>query len=254
LYIERRNNPKLRRDIDLPGDIFEKHLRSTFGIPLFQEQVVAICRDIGMTTDETNLMLKIVKDSGSGAVGRNAERLAVLEQSFKEKAAQHGMDEDEAWSFMVGFAGYGFNRAHSTGYGIRSYRTAYLKAHYPVEYMATLLSHSINHQRLDAYEKEARIIGITIKRPDVNLSGVKYRIEGKSIWRPLSVIKGIGEATAVSIEENRPESGYSDVYDLIQANPARHISGGKAYIEQGVMSGKLEVLYKSGALDSIMER
>lgn len=257
LYIERRNDAAKRKAVQYPHPAFEKNLKSTHGVVVFQEQVLQIMRDLGMTFEGINTFFDAVKDSASGSGQRNQERFDAVYKEFEQLCADNGIaDVERAWSYVDGYVTYGFNKGHATGYGVRSYRGAYLKAHYPLEYMTALLEVSVGHGKEQDYVNEARRIGLRVMQPDVNVSGLYYTMDKKrgAILRGLSTVKGVGDAAAVAIVEERDENGpYKSLDDMVARLPARPVSGGKAYLKEGTPNGVLGQLLGAGVLDSIME-
>ena len=241
--------------------VFKDALEWTHGTVIFQEQVINIMRGLGMSIEGINTFFKIVKSSGSGAVAANIERLDQMRQEFDDLCVKAGISRDqldEAWYLTSGFVSYGFNLAHATGYGIRSYRTAYLKTHYPLEYMTALLTAWAGRGTTKKgqptkevlYQREARRIGIRILPADVNISGSTWTIDKKrnAIRRGIVSIKGVGAATANNIVENAP---YKDLNDLITRTDSRKCTGSKTWEKDGKLSGVLEHLRQAGALSSL---
>lgn len=251
LYIQRRRNPELREEIEYPHSIFEDVLKVTYGIPLYQEQGIQIMRRMGMDLKSINLFFKVVKDSGKGAVGRNAERLEELKEKWRAACEKNGVEDVEGgWHYLTGFVGYGFNKAHSAGYGVRAYRTAFLKAHFPLEFMAANLETVAGKPSEVHHIKEARFQNIRLLSPDVNISGELWTIDRKrnGIRKGLLSIKGIGAMSAKLIAENAP---YESVEDLVERNSGHTIKGGKKYLETGEITSGLLALKEAGALSSL---
>ena len=161
-------------------------------------------------------------------------------------------DMDKAWDSTAGFVSYGFNRAHATGYGLRSYRCAYLKAHYPLEFMTALLQVWAGRDKETLYVREARHMKIRILPPDVNISGVVWTLDrkAKAIRRGLLSIKGVGVAAAENIADNAP---YTSMQDLIDRTDSRAVTGGKSYAKDGTLNGVLAKLRDANALKSIID-
>lgn len=255
LYLQRRNDPDARARVKYIHPAFEAALKDTYGAVVFQEQVINIMRGLGMSIEGINTFFKVVKDSGSGAVDRNNERMDRVRDEFDDLCRQAGIAEDDidkAWESTAGFVSYGFNRAHATGYGLRSYRCAYLKAHHPMEFMTALLQvWSGNDEKEKLYVREARRMGIRILAPDINISKVSWTLDSKAkaIRRGLVSIKGIGMAAAESLATNAP---YSSVQDIIDRTDSRAVTGGKSYAKDGTLNGVLKKLLDSGALNSII--
>lgn len=254
LYLHRRNNVEARQKVKYIHPAFESALKDTYGAVVFQEQVINIMRGLGMSIEGINMFFKVVKDSGSGAVDRNNERIANIREEFGNLCTKAGIadeDIDKAWDSTAGFVSYGFNRAHATGYGLRSYRCAYLKAHYPLEFMTALLQvWSGNDDKEKVYVREARRMGIRILAPDINISSTTWTLDrkAKAIRRGLVSIKGIGNGAAESLADNAP---YTSVQDIIDRTDSRAVTGGKSYAKDGTLNGVLAKLDTSGALNSI---
>lgn len=252
LYIHRRRDPEARARVKYIHPVFEDALKETYGAVVFQEQVLSIMRGLGMSIEGINKFFKVVKDSGKGAVERNVERLSEVRKEFDELCAANGItNTDEAWGQTAGFVAYGFNRGHAAGYGIRSYRCAYLKAHYPLEFMTALLQTWAGDKKEKLYIREARRMGIRILPPDVNVSGVLWTIDRKrkAIRKGLISIPGIGMAAADDIAHHAP---YTSIGDMVNRCSGRTMSGGKLYLNEGkIAGGNLLKLYEAGALASI---
>lgn len=251
-YLRRRAG---REEITYLHPIFEKVLAETLGVMVYQDQPLSILREMGMAIASVNLLYKVLKDSGKGAVERNRERLASLRKEFDYLCAKHGIDAaDEAWAMVTSFNAYGMNKAHAAGYGIRSYRCAYLKAHYPLEYMAALLAVWVGDKTKEPrYLREARRLGFRFLSADINESEATYSIsKGRrpQIRKGLVSIKGVGWAIAEAIAENSP---YESIDDLVaRCRPGgRMLAGGKAWEEEGRLSGVLQTLDDVGVLDNI---
>lgn len=253
LYLERRRNPEARAKVKYLHPAFEAALKDTYGAVVFQEQVINIMRGLGMSIDGINTFFKVVKDSGSGAVGRNSERLDELREEFGRLCVAAGISDIEAaWQLTAGFVAYGFNRAHATGYGLRSYRCAYLKAHYPLEFMTALLQSWAGTDKEILYTREARKMGIRVLSPDVNISTVSWTLDRQSnaIRRGLVSIKGIGISAAENVAENAP---YKSIQELIEKTDSRAVTGGKSYAKDGTLNGVLLKLKEAGTLKSIID-
>jgi DNA polymerase-3 subunit alpha len=259
-YLKHRRNKQLDRKQTYPHKAFADVLGETYGAVIFQEQPIAILRKLGMSIENINMLFKVVKDSGKGAVERNAERMASLHQEFDYLCVRHGIaDPDHAWHLCTGFISYGFNRAHATGYGLRSYRCAYLKAHYPHEFMSALLEvwAARNADKEALYAKEARRMGIRLLPPHVNESGATWTLsrrangEPRGIRKGLVSIKGMGAGSAYEIAAKAP---YRSIDELIGKVSARSVTGGKEYLKTGTLTGKLAALAEAGALDDLGTR
>jgi DNA polymerase III subunit alpha len=206
-----------------------------------------------MSVEGVNSFFKVVKDSGKGSGERNDVRMVKLREEFNQLCANNGItgaDVDKAWNSTAGFVAYGFNRAHATGYGLRSYRCAYLKTHHPLEFMTALLQSWTGTDKETLYVREARRIGIRVLPPDVNISGPSWTLDRKrkAIRRGLASISGVGFGAADSIQSNAP---YQTLDDLIEKADARLVTGGKKWASDGTLIGVLAKLRAAGALESI---
>lgn len=253
LYLERRRNKNARDKVKYLHPAFENALKDTYGAVIFQEQVINIMRGLGMSTEGINVFFSIVKTSGSGSFDTNNEKLAKMRKEFDELCIDAGISEkntDKAWDMTAGFVSYGFNRAHATGYGLRSYRCAFLKAYYPLEFMAALLKNNAGTDKEKLYIRECRRIEVRILPPDVNISSATWTLDRKhnAIRRGLVSIAGVGVGASEDIANNAP---YSSVEDLIERTNSRAVTGGKDYAKTKQMKGTLLALSKAGALKSL---
>ena len=174
-------------------------------------------------------------------------------EQFIEGAVQRGMpdkDAHEIWELIIKFAGYGFNKSHSTAYALVAYQTAYLKSHYPVEFMAALLSGDIpgrNFKIKDSlveHLEDSRRMEIEIVAPDVNHSAAEFSVEDRKIFFGLAAIKGCGGSAADSIVSARNEDGpFRDLFDFCERVDA-----------SGCSRATIETLIKAGAFDSLGAR
>ena len=227
----------------------EPILGETFGICVFQEQIIRILTDIaGYTPGDADLVRK--------AVGKKIrEQLVAHREGFVTGAKAHsGMDEEAAnqiFDAFEYFARYGFNKAHAADYAIITVQTAYLKAHYPVEYMAALLSvEQGDVEKVGLLIAEARRLGIEVLPPNVNYSGLDFSIEdqpeglqGPAIRYGLGAIKNVGEGPVQAILEARANEPFEDIDDFCRRTDLRQVN-----------RRALECLIKAGALSSFGTR
>lgn len=235
--------------------------KDTFGIPVFQEQVLKIMQAAGLKFDEYNRVMKAVKASNDKIGEYALQTFEDTEPIFLKRACNKGMtieEAREAWRVVCEFTDYGFNRAHAVSYGIMGYRSAYLKRHYPLEYMASLLMTWAGTDKEKMYVKEARRMKLPIIRPDVNRSDVLWTVDRSrkepALRKGLLSIKSIGVAVANAIVTEREENGeYADMDDFVERLPGRPVSGGKAWKKDGVsgLNGAMRTLARAGALSSL---
>lgn len=273
LYIKRRKNRALRANVRYPHPAFESALKPTYGCVLFQEQVLQIMRSLGLDYAGINTFFKIVKDSGKGATARNVERATEVKKQWGDICKKNGIkDVEGAWGYIEGYVKYGFNQAHATGYGVRSYRCAYLKTHHPLEFMTAVLE-SIAGKNTGKVDKEAkyiaetRRIGIRILPPDINVSGPRWTMDVKkhAITKGLGSIKGISPDKAAAILAARPDGGWSSVEELAESLPARLLTGRNQYLDllrkktkrdgtpTGSWTGIMKALKEAGALEGLVD-
>jgi DNA polymerase III subunit alpha len=249
-YIRRRNSRVLRSNIRYPHPAFEKALKRTYGCVLFQEQVLEIMRSLGLDYAGINTFFKIVKDSGKGATDRNLGRAAEVKTQWADICRKNKItDIEAAWHYIEGYVSYGFNAAHSTGYGVRSYRAGYLKTHYPLEYMTAVLESVSGKPKEKIYLQEARRMKIRLLSPDIAVSGISWTMDPKrgAITKGLTSIRGISDAKAEALVSYGP---FKDIDDMAERVPARVLTGAASYRKDGSYKGVLKALKDVGALTS----
>lgn len=197
---------------DLEG--MEEYLGETYGITVYQEQVMLLSQSLaGFTKGEADMLRK--------AMGKKI--FALLEQlkpKFIGGGKERGHNEktlEKVWKDWEAFASYAFNKSHSTCYAWIAYQTAYLKAHYPAEYMASVLSNNMNDiKQVTFFMEECRRSGIPVLGPDINESSLKFTVNPKGEVRfGMAAIKGVGGAAVESILEERKENGFfGDIFEL----------------------------------------
>ena len=214
-------------------------LKDTYGLIVYQEQVLAIARKVaGFTLGRADLLRK--------AMGKKDKKILDKEKvHFEAGMKTNGFSEDaieKLWQTLIPFSDYAFNRAHSAGYGLLSFWTAYLKANYPTEYMAALLTSVRDDKDKSAlYLNEARRMGIKVLPPDVNESDSEYTPRGSDIRFGLTAIRNVGENVVLSIIENRKNKDrYTNFGDFLTK------------VDSLVCNKKtIESLIKAGAFDSL---
>ena len=209
-YINRKNG---KVKIDYIDPSLEKILKSTYGIIIYQEQIMQIARDMAdYTLGEADVLRKATSKKKKDILLKEKEK-------FTSRALNKGYNEklvNEVYDLMLKFAEYGFNKSHSIGYSIVAYKMAYLKAHYPKNFITYLLSMEINDdKKTKQYIYEAKKKNINILKPDINLSEKKYKIEEKGIRYPLSNIRNVGTQGSEFIIKERENGKYIDIYDFI---------------------------------------
>lgn len=214
-------------------------LADTNGVIVYQEQVVEMLQKIaGFSPQEADVVQR--------AIGKKkSDVLATAKPRFEKGCQDSGLtpkEADDLWNLIRPFAGYSFNRAHANGYALIAYQTAWLKAHYPVEYMAALLtSVKSNTDRMPIYLAECRALGIKVLPPDVNESDLDFTPRAEEVLFGLSAIRNVGAQVAERIIEARKSKGpFSSFHDFCKR------------VEPSCLNKKvIESLGKAGAFDSL---
>ncbi len=209
-----RKHGKSKIQYDLP--VMEKYLKDTYGITVYQEQVMQLSVAMAdFTRGEADSLRK--------AMGKKKKKeMDKLKEKFLEGSAKNNIDTkiaERVWHDWEAFAQYAFNKSHSTSYAYVAYRTAYLKAHYPSEYMAAVLSREINDiKRITQYMDESKRMGISVLGPDVNESNIKFTVnKDGNIRFGLGAIKGMGKNAAAEIVNERKQNGpFKDIFDFVE--------------------------------------
>ncbi|MBO7190170.1 MAG: DNA polymerase III subunit alpha [Alistipes sp.] len=212
-FIDRKHG---RKPIEYDIPIMERYLKDTYGITVYQEQVMLLSRLLGnFTRGESDSLRK--------AMGKKIKsKLDELKPKFIAGGKSNGHDEkvlEKIWADWEKFASYAFNKSHATCYSWVAYQTAYIKAHYPSEYMATVLSRNLSDiKEVTAYMNECKSIGISVLGPDVNESMIKFSTNKQGDVRfGLAAIKGVGGAASEAIVKERKENGpYKSIYDFME--------------------------------------
>lgn len=212
-FIARKRDPaKIAYDIPC----MEKYLKDTYGITVYQEQVMLLSRQLaGFTRGESDALRK--------AMGKKKKAIVdAMKPKFIEGGKRNGHSPqvlEKIWADWEKFASYAFNKSHATCYSWVAYQTAYLKAHYPAEYMAAVMSRNLaNIAEITKLMDECRAMGIECLGPDVNESRQKFSVNSHGAIRfGLAAVKGMGDAAAQAIIDEREKNGaYKSVFDLAE--------------------------------------
>jgi len=234
-FIDRKHGRK-PVTYDLPE--LEPILKDTYGVIVYQEQVMQISRTLaGYSLGRADLLRR--------AMGKKDPAIMAKEKEpFLEGARAQGLDIKKAEAIfdqMAKFAEYGFNKSHSAAYALIAYQTAYLKAHYPVEFMAALLSCDMDStDKVLKNISDCREQGVEVLPPDINRSGHSFTVVDSSIRFGLGAVKGIGAGAIDAIIEARKEGAFSDIFDFCERVDLRKVNKRVA-----------EALVKCGAFDSL---
>ena len=236
-FCERKHG---RQRIDYPDPRVQPILAETYGIMVYQEQVMQMAQIMGgYSLGGADLLRR--------AMGKKkAEEMAQHRTIFRDGAKKNGLTEtkaDELFDLMEKFAGYGFNKSHAAAYALLAYQTAYLKVHYPAAFMAANLSAAMDDtDKVQALHEDALANGLAVLPPDVNSGGYRFvPVSDKAIRYGLGAIKGTGEAAIAHIAKERAEHGnYRDLFDFCQR------------VDHRVVNRRaMESLLRGGAFDSL---
>jgi len=212
-YIYRFHHPQ---DFKFIHPVMEEQLKETFGVMVYQEDVLKVCHHYGgLDLAESDVLRRAM----SGKVRGRKEFQQIVERFF-EKSRQLGREEaitKEVWRQVESFAGYAFSKAHSASYAVESYQSLYLKAHYPLEFMTAVINNFGGYYRTWVYFNEARRCGATIELPCVNQSDYKTTIHGDRIFTGFIHIQNLEQKLGLRIVEERRINGmFADLEDFIQ--------------------------------------
>jgi DNA polymerase-3 subunit alpha len=229
-----------RQQVRYPHPLLEPILKSTHGVILYQEQVMQIAQEMaGYTLGGADILRR--------AMGKKKpEEMAKQRKIFVDGSVERGIEAQLAESIfdlMEKFAGYGFNKSHSAAYALLSYQTAWLKAHYPAEFMAAVLSSDMdNTDKVVNFIDDASAQGLTLLAPDVNQSGYAFTAsDAQTIVYGLGAIKGVGRSAIEAIVDERQQNGpYADLMDLCDRIDLQRVN-----------KRVLEALIYAGAADSL---
>ena len=232
-----RKNGKEKIEYDIP--IMEEYLAETYGITVYQEQVMLL----------SQVMADFTKGQADGlrkAMGKKLkEQMAKMNEQFTEGCQKNGLDEkkvEKVWSDWEKFAEYAFNKSHSTCYSLVAYQTGYLKAHYPAEYMAAVLTHNLSDiKKITFFIDECQRLKIPVLGPCVNESDINFMVNTKGEIRfGLGAIKNMGESAAQELIKEREEKGtFKDVFDFAKRINLRSIN--RRNIESLALAGAFDL-------------
>jgi DNA polymerase-3 subunit alpha len=233
-FINRKNGSETIA-YDLPA--MEEYLQETYGITVYQEQVMLLSQKLaGFTKGEADVLRK--------AMGKKIfELLNKLKPKFIDGGVTNGHPQDileKIWRDWEAFASYAFNKSHSTCYAWIGYQTAYLKAHYPAEYMAAVLSNNMNDiKQVTFFMEECKRMGLAVLGPDVNESFYKFTVnDQKAIRFGMGAIKGVGKGAVDTIIAHREQAPYQSIFDLVKRVDLR--AANKKALENLVLAGGLD--------------
>lgn len=223
------------------GEYLEPILEETYGIPVYQEQIMQIAQAVaGYSLGEADLLRRAM---GKKKVEEMVKQREIFLSGAKEKGIPAG-EANAIFDLLEKFANYGFNKSHSAAYGVLSYQTAYLKAHYPVEFAAALLTvERGDSDKVAQYAADARRLGIEVLPPDINDSRSDFTPVGEVVRFGLYGIKNVGDGAVEHILRVRDQGKFKDLYDFC-----------KRVDSSAVNRRALEHLVKAGAFDKLGDR
>ena len=239
-YADRKNGRKPVEPIHPElSEVLQEILGDTYGLIVYQEQVMAIAQKVaGFSLGRADLLRKAMGKKNKEILDKE---YVPFEAGMKEKGFSTAAIK-RLWDILIPFSDYAFNRAHSAGYGVVSFWTAYLKANFPTEYMAALLTSVRDDKDKSAlYLSECRRMGIKVLPPDVNESNAEYTPRGKDIRFGLAAIRNVGEGVVASIKASRTEKGVFTSFGDFLAKVDAQVCNKKT----------IESLIKGGAFDSL---
>ena len=233
-YISRKNGSE-PITYDIPE--MEEFLKETYGITVYQEQVMSLSQKIsGFSKGEADLLRK--------AMGK---KIFSLIEKLKPKFMKGGQENgytievlEKIWKDWEAFASYAFNKSHSTCYALIGYQTAFLKANYPSEYMAAVLSNNMNDiKQVSFFMEECKRMGVTVLGPDINESYYKFNVnDDKAIRFGMGAVKGVGKGAVETIVKNRKDAKYDDIFDFAKRIDLRLAN--KKTFENLILAGGLD--------------
>lgn len=220
----------------------ENSLNPTFGFPLYDESLLTLAKDVaGWDLDEADKLRKLTKEKG-----KNPEKVKKWKQEFIEGSIKNKLDEAMAemiWEkIIVKYSLYSFNKSHAVLYSMISYKTAYLKAHYPIEFLMANLVQELESNNPTAEEnilkikQELRKNGVSILPPDINKSGLDYKLSGNKLLTGFKAIKFVGDDAIIDIIQKRPFKSFLDFMNKVDSSKVR--------------ANAIQALIASGCLDS----
>lgn len=241
-YISRKHG---REKPDYMHPMLEDILKETYGIMIYQEQVMQIAQKMaGYSLGGADLLRR--------AMGKKKpEEMAKQKVIFIEGAVKNGVEKSKAediFARMEKFASYGFNKSHAAAYALIAYQTAYLKAHFPVEFMAATMTYDKqNTDKLSQFKRELKRLGIELLPPDVNHAAVQFSVENGAVRYALSAVKGVGEAAMESVVAEREKNGkFKSLSDFIRRLDTKQVN--RKCMESLVKAGAFDGLEKNRAL------
>jgi len=237
------NRKQGKEKISYLHQLTENSLEETYGVTVYQEQVMQIAREMGgLSGAEADTLRKAISK-------KKLQTMEQLKVKFVEGASRNGVKPhiiETIWNNWLDFANYAFNKSHATAYAYIAFQTAYLKAHYPVEFMAALLSLEDNPSKIPYFVDECKVMGIEIIPPNINKSQNEFEVQEKKILFGLRAIKNVGSAAVNAMIKDRNKSGeYKTIFDFCSRSDSMSVN--KSVLESLIGSGAMDELEGSRA-------
>ena len=247
-FIDRKHG---RKKIEYELSELQEILQETLGVIVYQEQVMQIANRLaGYSLGEADLLRRAMGKKKPEEMAQQRERFVkgAVQRSYPPKKIEKIFD------LMAQFAGYGFNKSHSAAYALLAYHTAYLKTHYPVEFMAALLtSVTGNTDDVVKYINECREMGIAVEPPDINVSDANFTPHGSAIRFGLAAVKNVGHNGIESIVAGRRKLGrYASIYEFCENVDLRLLN--KRVLESLIKSGAMDALGRRAQLMAVLDK
>ncbi len=232
------NRKQGKEKISFVHQLTENSLEETYGVTVYQEQVMQIAREMGgLSGAEADTLRKAISK-------KKLKTMEKLKVKFVEGASKNGVKPhviETIWNNWLEFANYAFNKSHATAYAYIAFQTAYLKTHHPVEFMAALLSLEDNPSKIPYFVDECKSMGIEVIPPNINKSQNEFVVQGKKILFGLHAIKNVGSAAINAMVKDRNKSGeYKTIFDFCSRSDTMCVN--KSVLESLIGSGAMDEL------------
>ncbi|MFG6116608.1 DNA polymerase III subunit alpha [Halobacillus sp. MO56] len=240
LYIDRKHG---RATVEYPHPDVEPILEKTFGVLVYQEQIMQVANQIaGFSLGQADVLRRAVSK-------KKQELIAEQQAAFLDGARKKGYQDEvakEIYQWIVKFSNYGFNRSHAVAYSMISYQLAYLKAHYPAYFLAELMnSNAGNHEKLAAYIREAKESDVKVTAPSINNSYAGFRVKNGNIQMGMLSIKGVGYQAVQEIIDARKQASFKNIFDFCLRVPLKAVN--RQVIESLIMAGAFDETHPNRA-------
>jgi DNA polymerase-3 subunit alpha len=235
VYIKRKHG---QEKVIFEHPLLENSLKETYGVPVYQEQIMQLSREMGGLSGSEADSLRHAMSK------KKADLMDTFRKKFKDGALANNVPEkviDKIWEDWTAFAEYAFNKSHATCYALVAYQTAWLKAHYPVEFMAALLSLEDNSDKIPYFLEECKRMGVKIVSPNVNTSDCEFTVCDNMVYFGLRAIKNVGESAIKAIVNEREKNGaFKNIFEFCKRLDSFAVN--KSVLESLIASGAMDTL------------